>query len=86
MLRSGKADVFGADFGLIDAIAGSYPGAKVIPGAFTAVRVAIALPKGRSSAAQTKLHEILKEAKRTGVVQKAIEQAGLKSGVRVAPE
>ena len=31
MLHSGKADVFGADSGLIEAIAGSYPGAHVVP-------------------------------------------------------
>src|SRR5262249_10452965 len=55
MLRSGKADVFGADSGLIDSIAGGYPGAKIVPGAFNTVRVAVALPKGRSSAAQAKL-------------------------------
>jgi ABC-type amino acid transport substrate-binding protein len=84
MLRGGKADVFGADSGLIDSIVGSYPEAKVLPGAFNTVRVAVALPKGRSGAALAKLVEILTEAKRTGVVQKAIEQAGLRSGVCVA--
>jgi polar amino acid transport system substrate-binding protein len=86
MLRSGKADVFGADSGLIDSIASGYPGAKAVPGAFHTVRIAIALPKGRSPAAQAKLAEIVSEAKRTGIVQKAIEQAGLRSGVRVAPD
>jgi polar amino acid transport system substrate-binding protein len=86
MLRSGKADVFGADSGLIDAIADNYPGAHVLPGAFNTVRAAIALPKGRSAAALDRLVEILKEAKRTGIVQKAIEQAGLRSGVHVAPD
>jgi polar amino acid transport system substrate-binding protein len=86
LLRSGKAEVFGADSGLIDSIAGGYPGAKLVPGAFNTVRAAVALPKGRSSAAQAKLAEILNEAKRTGVVQKAIEQAGLRSGVRIAPD
>src|SRR5262249_23712416 len=86
MLRSGKADVFGADSGLIGSIAGGYPGAKIVPGAFNTVRVAVALPKGRSSAAQAKLDEIVKEAKQTGVVQKEIKQAGPRSGVPVAPE
>jgi polar amino acid transport system substrate-binding protein len=75
MLRSGKADVFGADSGLIDSIARGYPGAKTVPGAFHTVRVAIALPKGRLPAAQAKLAEIVGEAKRTGIVQKAIEQS-----------
>jgi polar amino acid transport system substrate-binding protein len=86
LLRSGKADVFGADSGLIDSIAGGYTGAKIVPDAFNTVRAAIALPKGRSSAAQAKLVDIVNEAKRTGVVKKAIEQAGLGSGVRVAPD
>jgi ABC-type amino acid transport substrate-binding protein len=86
MLRDGSADVFGADSGLIAAISGSYPEGKVVPGAFNTVRVAFALPKGRSTAAQARLAELLAEAKRTGVVQTAFEKAGLKSGVRVAKE
>jgi len=45
----------------------------------------VALPKGRSSAAQAKLAEIVSEAKKTGVVRKAIEQPGMR-GVRVAPD
>jgi polar amino acid transport system substrate-binding protein len=86
MLRGGKADVFGADSGLIDSIAGGYLGTKIVAGAFNTVHAAVALPKGRSSAAQAQLAEIVNEAKRTGVVQKAIEQAGLGNGVRVAPD
>jgi polar amino acid transport system substrate-binding protein len=82
MLRSGKADVFGADTGIVHSIAAGFPGAKIVPGTFNTVRVAVALPKGRSSA---RLAEIVNEAKRTGVVQKAIEAAGLR-GVRVAPD
>jgi polar amino acid transport system substrate-binding protein len=84
LLRGGKADVFGADSGLIDSIAGGYPGAKIVAGAFNTVRAAVALPKGRSSAAQTRIAEIVIEAKRSGVVQKAIDQAALGNGVRVA--
>ena len=86
LLRSGKADVFGADSGLIDSIIGSYAEAKIVPGAFNTVRAAVALPKGRSAAGLARLVGILNEAKRTGVVQQAIEQAGLRAGVRVAPE
>jgi ABC-type amino acid transport substrate-binding protein len=86
MLRNGAADVFGADSGLIAAISGGYPEGKIVPGAFNTVRVAFALPKGRSAAAQARLASLLAEAKRTGIVQKAIAQAGLKTGVRVAPD
>jgi polar amino acid transport system substrate-binding protein len=83
LLRSGKADVFGADSGVGFPAADALPGAKIVPGAFAMVRVAAALPKGRSAAAQAALATIIDEAKRTGVVQKAIEAMGLK-GVTVA--
>jgi len=83
LLKSGKADVFGADSGVgypaLDALAG----AKIVPGAFNTVRVAVALPKGGSDSAQKRLADLVGEAKRTGVVQKAIDQQNLK-GVRVA--
>jgi len=51
--------------------------------AFAMVRVAAALPKGRSPAAQAALATLVDEAKPTGVVQKAIDAKGLK-GVDVA--
>ena len=86
MLRNGAADVFGANSGLIAAISGAYPEGTIVKGAFNTVHVALALPKGRSAAAQARLTALLAEAKRTGVVQKAIEQAGLKTGVRVAQD
>ena len=83
MLRSGKASVFGADSGVGYPAAEVLPGAKIVPGAFAMVRVAAALPKGRSTAAQAALATLVDEAKQTGVVQKAIEAKGLK-GVNVA--
>jgi polar amino acid transport system substrate-binding protein len=83
LLRSGKADVFGADSGVGYPAAAALPGAKIVPGAFAMVRVAAALPKGRSAAAQAALAKVLDEAKQTGVVQKAIDAKGLK-GVNVA--
>jgi polar amino acid transport system substrate-binding protein len=83
LLRSDKADVFGADSGVGYPAADALPGAKVVPGAFALVRVAAALPKGRSAAAQALLAMLVDEAKQSGVVQKAIEAKGLK-GVNVA--
>ena len=83
-LRSGKADVFASNGQIVHAVAAGLPGAKVVPGAFLSVRMAVALPKGRSAAARDKLAEIVNEAVATGVVRKAIEQSGLR-GVRVAP-
>jgi polar amino acid transport system substrate-binding protein len=84
-LRSGKADVWAANASNVQAVADALPGAKVVPGAFTTVRFTVALPKGRSSAAQAKVADIVNEARKIGVVRKAIEQAGMK-GVRVAPD
>jgi len=83
LLRSGKADLFGADAGVGYPAADVLPGAKVVPGAFAMVRVAASLPKGRSAAAQAALALLAEEAKQTGVVQKAIDAKGLK-GVNVA--
>lgn len=85
-LRSGKADAFFTDAARAKQIVDGIPGAKVVPGALSVERFTVALPRGRSSAAQGKLAEIVKEAKRTGVVAKAIEQAGFKGIVRVAPD
>jgi len=85
LLRSGKADVFGADSGVGYPAAEALPGAKIVVGAFAMVRVAAALPKGRSAAAQAALATLVDEAKQTGVVQKAIDAKGLK-GVSVATE
>jgi ABC-type amino acid transport substrate-binding protein len=83
LLRSGKADVFGADSGVGYPAAQGLPGAKIVPGAFATVRVAAALPKGHSASAQAALATIVDEAKETGVVEKAIEAKSLK-GVNVA--
>lgn len=84
-LRSGDIDALGADFGFIESVVERYGDATIIPGAFTSVRVAAALPKGRSEAALNRLEEILNEAKRNGIVQEAIDQAGLRNGLRVGP-
>jgi ABC-type amino acid transport substrate-binding protein len=83
MLQTGKADLFGADAGVGYPVAEALPGAKLVPGEFGWVRVAAALPKGRSSDIRTRLDEPIGEAKRTGAIQEAIDAKGLK-GVSVA--
>jgi polar amino acid transport system substrate-binding protein len=85
LLRSGRADVFGADAGVGFPAADALAGATIVPGTFNVVRVATAFPRGRSSAAQAKLAQLLDQAKRTGVVQGAIDAQKLR-GVRVARE
>jgi polar amino acid transport system substrate-binding protein len=83
-LRSGKADVYGSNAENVHKVADGLPGAKIVPGAFRSVPMAVAFPKGRSTAAQNKIAEIVNEAKTGGLIKKSIEQAGLKA-VRVAP-
>jgi polar amino acid transport system substrate-binding protein len=83
-LRSGKADVFASSGQYARAVAAGVPNAKIIPGAFLSVHMAVALRKGRSSVAQSRFAGIINEAKRTGVVQRAIDESAL-TGVRVAP-
>jgi polar amino acid transport system substrate-binding protein len=85
LLRSGKADVFGADSGVGYPAAQALPGARLVPGTFGTVRVAAALPKGRSAEVRAKLEGLIAEAKRTDLIQKAIDANGLR-GVSVAPE
>ena len=84
-LRTGTVDVWAANPVTLQEIENALPGSKIVPGAWDTGRYAASLPKGRSSAAQSRLSEIVNEAKRTGVVQRSIERAGFK-GVRVAPE
>jgi polar amino acid transport system substrate-binding protein len=83
-LRTGQVDVWAASASNIEQVVDGLPGAKIIPGAFTSDRTMVILPKGRSSAAQAKVVEIVNEAKKTGVVRNALEQTGTK-GVRAAP-
>ena len=83
-LRTGQVDAWAASASAIEQAAKGLPGAKIVPGAFTSDRTMVILPKGRSSAAQAKVVEIVNEAKKAGVVRKALEQTGVK-GVRAAP-
>lgn len=79
-----RQTVFGADSGVGYPAAEALPGAKIVPGAFALVRVAAALPKGRSAAAQAAL-ATLDGTKQTGIVQKAVDAKSLK-GVDVATQ
>jgi polar amino acid transport system substrate-binding protein len=83
-LRSGSVDVWAANPVTLQEIEEALAGSTLVPGAWTTAHYAVSLPKGRSSAAQRRLAEIVDEAKRTGVVQRAIDRAGFK-GVHVAP-
>ena len=76
MLRTGKADLFAADSGVVYAAATKLAGAKILPGLFNTIQQTMLLPKGRSSAVQAKFAELAAEAKRTGIVQKLSTNGG----------
>jgi polar amino acid transport system substrate-binding protein len=77
--------LFGADSGVVYAAAKELRGAKILSFVFNTIQQTMLLPKGRSAAVQAKFAQLAAEAKRTGIVQKAIESRGLK-GFRVTPE
>jgi len=83
MLRDGKIDLYATGIESVQRIADRLPGSRII-GAFDTVAFAISTAKGWSPAAQSKLTQLVNEAKAAGIVQKAIEKSGSK-GVRAAP-
>ena len=83
MLRDGKIDLYATGIDSVQRIANRLPGSKII-GTFDTVAFAISTAKGWSPAAQSRLTQLVNEAKAAGIVQKAIEKSGQK-GVRAAP-
>jgi polar amino acid transport system substrate-binding protein len=59
------------------------PGSRVLPGRFMAIQQALGIPKGHDEAAQY-LREFIDHVKASGVVARAIQNAGVR-GVSVPP-
>jgi polar amino acid transport system substrate-binding protein len=81
LLGDRKIDVYGANTNNLLLVAQRLPGAAFVPGAFFTVHFAVAMPKARSPAAQERLAAIVKDTTTIGLLQDAIQKAGLK-GVR----
>jgi len=80
-LATGKADVYGENLHLAHRIADALPGARVLPGRFNVVQMAIGVRKRAASALPT-IDELVNGMRSDGTVEKAIAEAGLR-GVRV---
>ena len=80
-LATGKADVYGENLHLAHRIAEALPGARVLPGRFNVVQMAIGVRKRAASALPT-VDELVNGMRSDGTVEKAIAEAGLR-GVRV---
>lgn len=83
MLRSGTADAFALTHDSLPPLAARLPGSRILDGAFLRAGVAIAVPKNRPSALAY-ASAFMEDAKGSGAVQRAFENAGLK-GLTVAP-
>ena len=80
-LATGKADVYGENLHLGHRIADALPGARVLPGRFNVVQMAIGVRK-RAAAALPTVDDFVSQVRSDGTVQRAITEAGLR-GVRV---
>jgi len=80
-MRSGQIHVWAASASSVEQLAHRVPAAKIVPGTFMSDPTMLIVPKGQSSAAKAKILEIVTEAKKNGVLEKALKQTGVK-GVR----
>jgi polar amino acid transport system substrate-binding protein len=83
LIRDGRAQVYAQNRYLLLGLAGGLPGARVLEDRFAAAEMCLVVPKGRP-AALAYLSEFVEQAKQSGAVQRAIDEAKLR-GVSVAP-
>src|SRR5262245_60056546 len=83
LLRSGQADAFASVRGVLLAYSAKLPGSRVLDEHYGANLVGMVVPKGQA-ARLTYISEFIEQAKASGLVQQAIERAGL-PGYLVAP-
>jgi polar amino acid transport system substrate-binding protein len=82
LLRSGQADAFASIRGVLLAYSAKLPGSRVLEEHYGANLLGMVVPKGQA-ARLAYLSEFIEQAKASGLVQQAIELAGL-PGYKVA--
>ena len=82
-LRAGNADVLAAPPPALLQFSSQLPDSRVLEDRFHAAFGAMAVPKGQTGRLNC-IREFIEEAKASGLVQRAIERAGVR-GVQVAP-
>lgn len=75
MMRDGKADAFALSRDSLPTYVKQIPGSRMVDGAFQQIGIAIAVAKGKP-AALAAVTAFMDEAKRTGVVRRALDNAG----------
>jgi polar amino acid transport system substrate-binding protein len=83
MARVGKGDAFALSHDSFAGLLPKLPGARVLPGNFQQTGIAVAVPRGRASALNIAT-ELLQDAKKSGLVRRALDAAGFKDA-EVAP-
>ncbi len=82
-LRNSGADVFAGSAPFLAQVAAQVPGSRILNPPFAVVPAVVAVSPGRT-AGLAYIGEFVREAKASGLLQRAIDRAGLQ-GVRVAP-
>lgn len=83
MARKGDGDAFALTHDSLAGLMPKLPGARILPGSFQQTGINVAVPKGRAAALKVAT-ALLDDAKRSGVVRRAFDAAGLKDAA-VAP-
>ncbi len=77
MLKERRIDAFATNKGILYEMADALPGARVLDGRWGVESLALAVPKGRSTAAGF-LKDFVADARDQGLVRQAAERAGLR--------
>ena len=83
MMKSGQADAFALSRDSLPPFVAQVPGSRMVDGGFQFTGVAIAVPKGKPEALAY-VSAFMEKAKRSGIVRRAMDDAGLKD-LAVAP-
>ena len=83
MARQGQGDAFALSHDSFSGLLPKLPGARVLPGNFQQTGIAVAVPKGRSTALRI-VSDWLETAKSSGLVRRALDAAGF-SDASIAP-
>jgi polar amino acid transport system substrate-binding protein len=83
MAAKGNGDAFALSHDAFSALLPKLPGARVLPGHFQQTGISIAVPKGRPAALRLAT-QLIEDAKKSGLVRKALDAAGFNDAV-VAP-
>lgn len=75
MLRDGKADAFALSRDSLPVFVQQIPGSRIVDGGFQQTGIAIAVAKGKPEALSY-VTDFLEQAKRSGVVRRALDRAG----------